>query len=97
MVSGLGSRDVAQLVEHYSSSAQIMQVPLPSMARDFSPPSPLWGGIAQGLEHWTRDRKPVAGLSPQRTGRRIFLLLGQLSVLTLISVSISPPCYRSSM
>ena len=28
--------------------------------------------------------------------RENFLLRGQLSVLTLISVSVAPPCYRSS-
>ena len=60
-----------------------------------------WGaGIAQWLEeHGTRDRK-VAGSSPGRSGGKIFLfffslLQGQLSVLTLISVSVPLPCYRS--
>ena len=47
-----------------------------------------WGaGIAQWLERRTRDRKER---------RENFLLQGQLSVLTLISVSVPPPCYRSS-
>ena len=41
------------------------------------------------------DRK-VAGSSPGRSRGRIFLLQGQLSVLTLISVSFLPLCCRSS-
>ena len=47
-------------------------------------------GIAQWLERRTRDRIPAeaAGLKKK--------LQGQLSVLTLISVSIPPPYYRSS-
>ena len=52
-------------------------------------------GIAQWLECRTRDRK-VAGSNPWLERRENFLLQGQLSVLTLISVSIPPPCYRSS-
>ena len=52
-------------------------------------------GIAQWLERRTRDRK-VAGSNLCWSGGRIFLLQGQLSVLTLISVSVPPPCYRSS-
>ena len=52
-------------------------------------------GIAQWLQRRTRDRK-VPGSSPRRSGGRIFLLQGQLSVLTLISVSVPSPCYRSS-
>ena len=43
-------------------------------------------GIAQWLERRTRDRK-VPGSSP-RKNRGGFLLQGQLSVLTLISVSV---------
>ena len=51
----------------------------------------MWteAGIAQWLEHRTRDRK-VAGSNPCWSGGRIFLLQGQLSVLTLISVSVPP-------
>ena len=52
-------------------------------------------GIAQWLEHRTRDWK-VAGLNPCWNGRRIFILQGRLSALTLISVSVPPPCYHSS-
>ena len=52
-------------------------------------------GIAQWLEHRTRDWK-VAGSNPFWNGGRIFLLQGRLSVLTLISVSVPPPCYHSS-
>ena len=55
----------------------------------------LGAGIVQWLEHRTCDRK-VAGSNPCWSGGRIFLLRGQLSVLTLISVSVPPPCYRSS-
>ena len=51
--------------------------------------------ITQWLERRTRDRK-VPGSSPCRSGGRIFFLQSQLSVLTLISVSAPPPCYRSS-
>ena len=48
-------------------------------------------GIAQFLERRTHDRK-VAGSNPRWSGGRIyFLLQGQLSVLTLISVSVPPP------
>ena len=56
----------------------------------------MWGaGIVQWLERRTRDRK-VPGSSPGKERRENFLLQGQLSVLTLISVSVPPPCYRSS-
>ena len=51
----------------------------------------FWGaGIAQCLERRTHDQK-VAGSSPGRN----FRPLGQLSVLTLTSVSVPPPSYRS--
>ena len=53
-------------------------------------------GIAQWLERMTRDRK-VAGSSPLQERRENFILQGQLPVLALISVSVPPPCYRSSM
>ena len=52
-------------------------------------------GIAQWLERRTRDCK-VAGSNPCRSGRENFLLQGEVSVLTLISVSVPPPCYHSS-
>ena len=51
-------------------------------------------GTAQRLEHRTRDRK-VTGSSPGRSGKS-FLFQDQLSVLTLISLSVPPPYYRSS-
>ena len=46
-------------------------------------------GDSSVVERWNRDRK-VAGSSPRGRGSRIFLR-GQLSVLTLISVSVPPP------
>ena len=55
---------------------------------------------------WGRDSSVVRVLDSRLKGHRFeslqerrenFLLQGQLSVLTLISVSIPPPCYRSSM
>ena len=52
-------------------------------------------GIAQWLERRTRDRK-VPGSSPGRSRRKNFLLQGQLSALTLISVSVPHPCCRGS-
>ena len=36
------------------------------------------------------------GFESLQEGRENFLLQGQFSVLTLISVSVAPPCYRSS-
>ena len=69
------------------------------MSSDFFPPESTFtsggAGIAQWLERRTRDRK-VPGSSPGGSERREnFLLKGQLSVLTLISVSV-PPRGRSS-
>ena len=53
-------------------------------------------GIAQWLERQTRGWK-VASSNPRWSGGIInFLVQGQLSVLTLILVSVPPPCYRSS-
>ena len=55
-----------------------------------------WGaGIVQWLERRTRDSE-VAGSNSCGTGGTIFFLQDQLSVLTLISVSVPPPCYRIS-
>ena len=45
------------------------------------------------VERRTRDRK-VAGSSPCRSGGRFFFLQGQLSVLTLVSVSVPPPLWH---
>ena len=50
--------------------------------------------IAQWLERRARDRK-VSGSSPDTSGGRIVFLQSQLSVLTLISAAVPPPCYRS--
>ena len=51
-------------------------------------------GIAQWLERRTSDRK-VAGSNPCRSGGRIFF--SRVNFLCwLISVSVPPPCYRSS-
>ena len=58
--------------------------------------SPWGAGIAPWLERRTRDWK-VAGSNPCWSGGRIFFSKGQLSVLTLILVSVPPPCYPSSM
>ena len=52
-------------------------------------------GIAQWLARRTRDRK-VAGSNPLQERRENVLLQGRLSVLTLISVSVPPPCYFRS-
>ena len=52
-------------------------------------------GITQWLERRTRDRKGC-GFESLLERRENFLLQGQLSVLTLVSVSVPPPCYRSS-
>ena len=51
-------------------------------------------GIAQWLERLTRDK--VRGFESLLERRENFLLQGRLSVLILISVSVPPPCYRSS-
>ena len=48
----------------------------------------MGAGIAQWLE-----RRGFESLLERREN---FLLQGRLSVLTLISVSVPPPCYRSS-
>ena len=57
------------------------------------------GGERREIAQWSegRDERSRAP-SPGRSGGRTFfcfLLRGQLSVLTLISVSVPPPCYRS--
>ena len=52
-------------------------------------------GVAQWLERRTLDRK-VTGSSPSSSGVQKILLRGQLSLLTLISVTAPPPCFRSS-
>ena len=52
-------------------------------------------GIVQWLERRTRDWKGRGFESLQQRWEN-FPLQGQLSVLTLISVSVPPPCYRRS-
>ena len=54
------------------------------------------GGGPQWLEHRTRDRKVAGSVESLLERRENFLLQGRLSVLTLISVSVPPPCYCSS-
>ena len=52
-------------------------------------------GIAQWLEHRTRDWK-VAGSNPCWNGGRIFFSRVDFLCWLFISVSVPPPCYRSS-
>ena len=52
-------------------------------------------GIAQWLERQTHDLKGC-GFESLLEQRENFHLQGRLSVLTLILVSVPPPCYRSS-
>ena len=53
------------------------------------------GRIAQRLERRTRDRK-ASGSSPGWSGGIILFSRVNRSVLTYHSVSVPPPCYRSS-
>ena len=46
--------------------------------------------------HTSESRSKGLGFGSPQDQRDNFLLLGQLSVLALISVSVPPPCYRSS-
>ena len=50
------------------------------------------GSVVRAPDSWSKGR----GLKSLLKRRENFLLQGQLSVLTLISVSVPPPCYRSS-
>ena len=52
-----------------------------------------WSG--DRFKRHARDRKVSGSSPPQKRRENYFLLLGQLSVLTLISVSVPPRCYRS--
>ena len=54
---------------------------------------PRQGSRGRAMDSWS---KSLGFESRQEQGEN-FLLQGQLSVLTLISVSIQPPCYCSSM
>ena len=55
-----------------------------------------WGGgdssVVRAPDSWLKGR----GFESLLERRENFLLQGRLSVLTLISVSVPPPCYRSS-
>ena len=51
-------------------------------------------GMAQWLERRTHDGKVRVRVPAGAAGE--FSSPGQFSVLTLISVSVPPPCYRSS-
>ena len=61
-----------------------------------SPLPPYGGGgdssVARAPDSWLKGR----GFESLLERRENFLLQGRLSVLTLISVSVPPPCYRSS-
>ena len=48
--------------------------------------------VVRAPDSWLKGR----GFESLQECRESFLLRGQLSVLTLISVSVPPPCYRSS-
>ena len=55
----------------------------------------VWGGdssVVRAPDSWSKGR----GFESLLDRREHFLLQGQLSVLTLISVSVPPPCYLSS-
>ena len=53
------------------------------MSKDYS--------VTERAGNWGNPGRP-----PHLSGGRIFFSEGRLSVLTLISVSVPPPCYRSS-
>ena len=53
----------------------------------------LDSSVVRALDSWSKGRRFESLQERQEN----FLLQGQLSVLTLISVSVPPPCYRSSM
>ena len=85
---------------HWNRTAMLMDLYVPDRYRSMAMLADT--GIAQWLERRTRDRK-VAGSKPCTSGggggeggQENFLLQGQLCVLTLISVSLPPPCYRRS-
>ena len=48
--------------------------------------------VVRAPDSWSKGR----GFESLQEQRENVLLQGQLSVLTLISVSVPPPCYRSS-
>ena len=53
----------------------------------------MWGGDSSVTRAPDSERSRVRTLQDRREN---FLLQGRLFVLTLISVSVLPPCYRSS-
>ena len=52
-------------------------------------------GIAQWLEHQTRDSK-ITGLNPCRSGRRVFFSRVDFLCWLLFRYPFHPPCYHSS-
>ena len=59
-------------------------------------PTLQWNGdssVVRASDSWSKG----LGFESRQDRRENFLLQGQLSVRTLISVSVPPPCYRSSM
>ena len=59
------------------------------------PPYPMGSGdslVVRAPDLWSKGR----GFESLLGRRENFLFQGQLSMLTLISVSVPPPCYRSS-
>ena len=57
-----------------------------------SPGSPIESHGQAGITQWLARRTHDS----QQEQQENFLLRGQLSALTLIAVSVPPPCYRSS-
>ena len=55
-------------------------------------PLGLESSVVRQPDSWSKG----PGFGSPQDQRDNFLLLGQLSVLALISVSVPPPCYRSS-
>ena len=75
-------------IKSHVSRPRERRSPVPVSGQNDSPPA----GIVLWLERRTRDRK-VTGSNPCRKRRKNDFLQGQLSVLTLISVSAVPLCY----
>ena len=68
---------------------------IPHYNMGLSDMSPAGGGdssVVRAPDSWLKGR----GFESLLERRENFLLQGRLSVLTLISVSVPPPCYRSS-
>ena len=56
---------------------------------------PLGSGDSAVVERRTHDRKVAGSSAGWLAGRENFLLQGQLSVPTLISLSVLPTCHRN--